>query len=359
LTYSIAGGADQALFTINAHTGALSFIAAPNFENPQDSGANNVYDVVVTASDGTHVDTQAIAVTVTNVNEAPAIASNGGGASASVNVAENSTAVTTVSATDPDAGTTIGYSIVGGADAAKFSINATTGALSFVAAPDFEHPTDSGGNNIYDVVVQASDGSLVDTQAIAVTVTDVNAAPTITSNGGGATATVSVPEASFPVTTVVATDDGENNGTITYSISGGADAALFTINASSGALSFITTPDFEFATDSGGNNVYDVVVTASDGSLVDTQAIAVTVTNVNEAPFITSNGGGDTASVSVPENTTAMRATRTPGPRSPTRSRAEWTRPSSRSIRRLACCRSSPRRTSSIRRMPVATTFTM
>ena len=34
---------------------------------------------------------------------------------------------------------------------AKFSIDATTGALSFVAAPDHEAPTDTGGNNVYDV----------------------------------------------------------------------------------------------------------------------------------------------------------------------------------------------------------------
>jgi Ca2+-binding RTX toxin-like protein len=67
----------------------------------------------------------------------------------------------------------LSYSIVGGADAAKFAINASTGALSFITAPDFENPTDAGTNNVYDVVVQVSDGTLVDTQAIAVNVTDV------------------------------------------------------------------------------------------------------------------------------------------------------------------------------------------
>jgi Ca2+-binding RTX toxin-like protein len=72
LTYSILGGADSALFTINSSTGALSFLAAPDYENPTDAGANNVYDVTVRASDGTLFDDQAIAVTVTNVNEAPA-----------------------------------------------------------------------------------------------------------------------------------------------------------------------------------------------------------------------------------------------------------------------------------------------
>ena len=54
------------------------------------------------------------------------------------------TAVTTVTATDPDAGATLTYSIIGGADAAKFTINATTGVLTFVAAPNFEAPTDAG-----------------------------------------------------------------------------------------------------------------------------------------------------------------------------------------------------------------------
>ncbi|HEX7346157.1 MAG TPA: VCBS domain-containing protein, partial [Candidatus Limnocylindrales bacterium] len=211
LTFSISGGADSALFQIDPNSGALSFISAPDFENPQDAGADNVYDVEVTASDGSAVDTQSIAVTVTNANEAPTITSNGGGDNAGVSVAENTIAVTTVVATDVDAATTITYSIAGGADAAKFTIDPNTGALTFVAAPNFEAPADVGGNNVYDVVVQASDGSLVDTQAIAVTVTDVNAAPTITSNGGGAAASVNVAENTTAVTTVVATDDGENS----------------------------------------------------------------------------------------------------------------------------------------------------
>ena len=75
-TYSITGGADPALFTINATTGVLSFVAAPNFEVPTDAGADNVYDVTRPGRrrlGGT--DTQAIAVTVTNVNEAPVITS--------------------------------------------------------------------------------------------------------------------------------------------------------------------------------------------------------------------------------------------------------------------------------------------
>lgn len=64
----------------------------------------------------------------------------------------------------------------GGVDAAKFTIDASTGALAFIAAPDYEAPTDSGADNVYNVTVQVSDGAGgSDTQAIAVTVTDVAA----------------------------------------------------------------------------------------------------------------------------------------------------------------------------------------
>ncbi|MGB8434535.1 MAG: DUF2341 domain-containing protein [Burkholderiales bacterium] len=111
------------------------------------------------------------------INTAPTITSDGGGASASVNAAENQTAVTTVSATDPDVPTTLTYSIAGGADAARFAIDGTTGVLTFLVAPDFETPTDAGANNVYDVFVRASDGALFDDQAIAVSVTNVNEAP--------------------------------------------------------------------------------------------------------------------------------------------------------------------------------------
>src|SRR4051812_10271031 len=145
-------------------------------------------------------------------------------------------------------------------------------------------PTDAGGNNVYEVNVQVSDGNGgLDTQAIAVTVTDVfdNTAPIITSNGGGNTAAISIAENSTTVTTVTATDIDVGQA-LSYSISGGADASKFTIDTSTGALSFVTAPDFELPTDAGGNNVYDVIVRASSFSGNDTQAIAVTVQNVEE-----------------------------------------------------------------------------
>jgi hypothetical protein len=303
ITYSISGGNDSTRFTINPTTGVLSFIAPPDFEAPADSDHNNQYLVNVQASDGSLTATQLLFVTVTNVNEAPVIGSNGGGDTAILTLAENGTAVTTVTAADPEK-TALTYSISGGADAVRFAINATTGILTFLAAPNYEAPTDSNRDNVYQVTVRASDGTLVDTQALSITVTNVNEAPVIGSNGGGDTAALTVAENGVAVTTVAASDP--ENAAVTYSISGGADAARFAINGSTGVLTFVAAPNFEAPADFDANNVYLVNVRASDGVLADTQALSVTVTNVNEAPVIGSNGGGDTAALLVAENGSAV-----------------------------------------------------
>src|SRR5262249_48662634 len=153
----------------NPTTGILSFVSAPDFENPGDADHDNTYNVTVQVSDGKLTDTQVLAVVVDNVNEPPVITSNGGGTTAGISIAENTTAVTSVTATDPDAGTVFTFSIIGGADVAKFSID-SSGLLTFKSAPDFENPTDAGKGNVYDVTVQVSDGNGgTDTQAIAVT----------------------------------------------------------------------------------------------------------------------------------------------------------------------------------------------
>jgi len=239
----------------------------------------------VQASDGTLNTTQAIAVTVTNVNEAPAWTSP-----ATFTVAENGTAVGTVAATDPES-QALTYTLVAGNDAALFNINAATGALSFAAAPDFEAPGDAGANNIYNVTVQASDGTLNATQAIAVTVTDVNETPTNTAPVFAApTAAYSVAENTTTVATITATD--AESPALTYSIAGGNDAARFAIDAATGALRFVTAPNFEAPTDAGANNVYNVTVQASDGALTASQAVAVTVTNVLVEP-IAGTAGND------------------------------------------------------------------
>ena len=113
-------------------------------------------------------------------NAAPVFSS-----AAAVSVAENTTAVVTVRATDPDSQDRVtGYTIQrGGADWGKFSIVAATGELSFKTAPDFENPADAGADNEYVVSVRANSGagSRARTAAhtILVTVTDVVEGPAL------------------------------------------------------------------------------------------------------------------------------------------------------------------------------------
>ena len=204
-----------------------------------------------------------------------------------INLPENTTGVMTVTASDVNIpAQTVTFSLVGGADQAKFTITAG-GALSFLSPPDFEAPSDAGADNIYVVTVQADDGEGgTALQTISVTVTSVNEHnPAFTS-----TVTVNVAENTTAVMTVTATDADLPAQTVTFSIVGGADQAKFT-NTSGGALKFISPPNYEVPTDSNADNVYVLIVQASDGNLTSLQAILVTVTNVSE-PLGDYNGNG-------------------------------------------------------------------
>ncbi len=80
----------------------------------------------------------------------------------------------------------------------------------------------------------------------------------------------------------VTAEDANIEDEVTYSITGDADDALFTIDSSSGELSFVTAPDYE--NPAGMDNEYMLTVTASGGTdaraLTTTQAITVTVLDV-------------------------------------------------------------------------------
>jgi len=210
--------------------------------------------------------------------------------SSAPSVAENTTAVVTVTTTDPESNPRT-YAIFGGADGAKFSIHPTSGALTFNSAPNFESPADAGTNNVYDVIVSASDGQgNVAAQSIAVTVTNVNEGPAFTTSNA-----VSVTEQTDGVFhTAVATDP--EGDTVTYTITGGVDQGDLAI-AASGGLSFNTPPDFFAPADADTNNVYviDVTATSSGGNAVQTLSVTVT-----QAVCISLALGGVYTSATVP-----------------------------------------------------------
>jgi len=89
--------------------------------------------------------------------------------SATFTAAENQTAIGTATANEA-----VTWSIQSGFDSATVNLVSATGVLSFKTAPNFEAPTDSGSNNVYNLTIRATDtaGNTSD-QAIAITVTDV------------------------------------------------------------------------------------------------------------------------------------------------------------------------------------------
>ena len=250
-----------------------------------------------------------MAISVTNVNEAPTVTS-----AATASFAENGTGtVYTIAATDPDAGTTLTYSI-SGADASLFNINATTGVVTFKSAPNYEAPTDAGGNNVYDITVGASDGTTTTTKAVAITVNNVNEAPTgITVTGplsvqetvvsGGTIGTAYDPGTVQPVIATLSANDPEG-GTMTYSLVG-APAGLFMISgnqiqvASGAFFDYETTPSYDLtvrATDSTGltfDQVVNINIANYAGSYTGTNG-KNTVTGTSEEDTISGGGGNDT-----------------------------------------------------------------
>ena len=113
-----------------------------------------------------------------------------------------------------------------------------------------------------------------------------NEAPEITTSD----TTASVPENSAAVLTLTATDVDATD-TLSWSMETADDGSFFDLTQG-GDLSFKNAPDFESKQDADTDNVYEVTVKVTDGDgLTDTHDLDVTVTNVNEAPEITTDSG--------------------------------------------------------------------
>ena len=130
-----------------------------------------------------------------------------------------------------------------------------------------------------------------------------NNAPRIISNGGGSRAKIHVEENTKFVTDVETKDkiSTEANGRLKYSIVGGNEANLFTIDRRTGVLEFKQAPDFENPIDDNRNNIYTVKVKVTDGAgFTDTQSIQVTVKDKaeNRAP----NARNDSAMTNADQN---------------------------------------------------------
>ena len=297
-------GTDRGDFSIS-ETGALTFNDPPDFERPADSNGDNEYELVVVATDD-EGNTDRVAFTITVTNDAEGVEPNISTRRPPTTYRENGTStIYTFRASDPQRGA-ISWSLreTVGSDFSDFSIS-ETGALTFNSPPDFESPADANMDNEYELTVVATDEEgHTDSVTFTITVTDIDEGPEISLQG---TATTSVPE-NYADTQVLARyrasdPENPNAGIFRWSTSG-RDGGDFVINEL-GELRFRNPPDYERPADSNGDNIYEVTVRASDGRTYGTleEPLIVTVTEVNEAPVITTKSRTE---FTQRENTTAV-----------------------------------------------------
>jgi hypothetical protein len=248
---------------INATLATLGYLGNADF--------NGSDTLTVTSTDAFGAsDSDAVAITVAAVNDAP-VATSGAAAS----LGENQTVVTTVTSTDIDGGTPI-YSVAGGADAARFAIDAASGQVTFVAAPDFEAPADADADNVYQLTVAVDDGNGGTVlHTLALTVTNVNEAP-----GSLAPAAASVDEDAAAGTLVATLSAIDPDAGDTHAFSLVDDAAgRFVVDAASGALRVAPGAVLDFETASS----HTLLLRVTDAQGLTTEwTIVVTLRDVAE-----------------------------------------------------------------------------
>ncbi|MEC7457324.1 MAG: cadherin domain-containing protein, partial [Actinomycetota bacterium] len=309
---TINGGNGDGIFAVS-NAGALTIASNTNL----DYDTTSQYTLTLVASDlNSQFDLQTVTINIIDVNDEQPVFTS----SATPSINENVRNVVTLTSTDADSGDSATYAVRtaaqdgNSADAALFEVN--NGVLRFTAeaGANYESAADAGGNNEYVVVVRATDnGGNTRDQTVTITINDVNEfAPAF--DAGNDQQAVNVDENSQAVGTYAASDS-DGSATQTYSIvstnddANSVDAALFSINSGSGALTFTNAPNREAMTCGAQSNshVCTVIIKVTDGNSDndDTLTIAVTVQDVNEAAPAFS-AGNDQQAVNVDENSQAV-----------------------------------------------------
>jgi hypothetical protein len=300
------GGVDSSKFKITPSEGndtKLILRNPPNFEEPDDTGEDNQYEVTVIVTDN-HDSANSYNIelnygdedeyAIFDYEDSDQFAGEFDEASIHPNVFR-------VEASDIDLAssgfkTDIVYgftpsSIFNDNGIAAFSIDSDTGVISIISEDlDFEDPkgaVDSDPNTYVLEVLATTDVSDSDqeiTHRVFVTIVNVVEPPYF---DAGNTLPISINENESGLTLIDA-DTDDDGSTIELEISGGNDQELFTLNVATEELSFTDPPDFEDPKDSGSDNSYEVQVRIVGTNV--TQDITFSVQEANDDPVITNTG---------------------------------------------------------------------
>ena len=259
VTYSIVGGEDKALFTIDTETGELSFIEKP---------VTNLYEVVVglTTENGSLSSLQIYVEVVADIKTVDPIIDYVVG---SIDATSDIGIITQIKARPAEIGASLQYALTGD-DAASFRID-SNGNLAFSnPLPDFG----ATPNKEYSVSVVLTDnnGNSVTTDPITVRlVGDVDDIRPVVLSDEFKVSENSVGNMQVEVQTL-------GSGTIIEYRLSGKDAALFTIGES-GKLQFLNGQDYEVEP-----NSFEVEVTVEDsnGNLSDLRVHTISIIDIDE-----------------------------------------------------------------------------
>jgi hypothetical protein len=258
---TVIAGLDAALFALVAVPGQamqrqLVFLSAPNFEMPLDVGANNVYNITITATDslGNVSAPLAVVVTVTDVNESATTPTLSGGPFVALE-GQTSCGVITIQDVDQQSGHSV---VLSGVNASLFALTAVPGQpmqrqLSFIAPASYS----VGGSNTYNVSVTATDSQLNVSSPLAVVVTVAKIITALalsgatTLNPNQSSVYTVVDQSNRPVETAALSWLGANGGTFSgvtnsqgqVTLTTGATVGSFSFRAQSGV---IASPAFSF-----------------------------------------------------------------------------------------------------------------
>ena len=292
INYALSGGVDQAKFSIDASSGELRFVSAPDYEVPDDDGRDRTYEVQISASDSLASSSMSLSVSITNVVEDGESNNRAPTASISVSPDPDSTMLTTATeitlngsdSSDPD-GDTLDYTWSQASNQSIDLSSTSAASTSFTAA----------NPGTYTFTLTVDDGSLTDSAEITLEIIQAD------STNRAPTASISVspdPDSTTLTTDTEITLDGSgssdpDSNTLDYTWSQPDDQSI--------QLSSTTTATTTFTATAPGT--YTFTLTVDDGELDHSSEVTLEISQANRAP---------TASISVspdPDSTTLTTAT--------------------------------------------------
>jgi hypothetical protein len=311
LTYGITGGTVESgistlvgtygTLTVNTATGAYSYAPVDAAINALSANASDNF--TFTVSDGTLSTSQAFAVSITGVNDTPALTAVTAGSYIDTAANDTFSNITgTLAGSDRDTGTVLTYGITGGIVAngtstlagtyGSLSLNTSTGAYTYTPNNAAINALSSNASDNFTFTV--NDGTATVDQSFAINITGANGTPILAAVTAGSYTDTATNDTFSNITGTLVGSDRDTSTVLTYGITSGTVAngtsslagtyGRLSVDTSTGAYSY--TPNNEAINALSSNASDNFTFTVSDGTATVDQSFAINITGVNDTPIL-------------------------------------------------------------------------